>query len=92
MTRFENWSIQVHLGQYRIPRLTSSALYLCGNVYGHHDIGNGRRIKSSKILGLDIKDKLVQTVDAVYRLGKPDRRYIEWLERNKYSLDDLLLK
>lgn len=89
MKRFENWSIQVHLGQYRPPRLISSTIYLCGNIYGHEHVPNGRRIKSAKLVEIDIRDRIAHTTDAVYRLGRPDKWYVEWLRRNNFSLREL---
>ncbi len=92
MKRLENWSIQVHLGQYKSPKGDGSTMYLCGNIYGHEVITNGRRIKSSKITELDINDRMARTSDAIYRLGRPDKWYVEWLRRNKFSLKELGLE
>ena len=89
MKRVENWSIQVHLGQYKSPKGVGSTMYLCGNIYGHELIANGRRIKSAKITELDINDRIARTTDAIYRLGRPDKWYVEWLRRNKFSLKEL---
>ena len=89
MKRVENWSIQVHLGQYKSPKCAGSTIYLCGNIYGDEFITNGRRIKSSKITELDINDRIVRTTDAIYRLGRPDEWYLEWLRRNNFSLKKL---
>ena len=89
MKRVENWSIQVHLGQFKAPRCVGSAIYLCGNIYGHEFITNGRRIKSSKITELDMSDKIARTTDSIYRLGRPDKWYIEWLRKNNFSLQEL---
>jgi hypothetical protein len=89
MKRVENWSIQVHLGQYKSPKYAGSTIYLCGNIYGHQLITNGRRIKSSKIIELDINDRIARTADAIYRLGRPDKWYVEWLRRNNFSLKEL---
>jgi len=89
MRRVENWSLQVHFGQYKSPKYTGSTIYLCGNIYGHEYISNGKRIKSSKIIELDINDKIIRTTDAIYRLGRPDKWYIEWLIRNSFSLQEL---
>ena len=86
MKRFENWSIQMHMGQYKLPLLIGSFTYICGNIYGHEYINNGRRIKSTQITELDVKDRIVRTKDGIYRLGKPDKRYIEWLARKNFSL------
>jgi len=89
MKRLENWSIQVHMGQYKYPKDVGSTVYLCGNIYGHELIGNGRRIKSSKITELDINDRIARTSDAIYRLGRPDKWYIEWLRENNCPLKEL---
>ena len=92
MTRFENWSFQIDLGQYKSPRFTGSTMYVCGNVYGHDSIPNGRRIKTSRIISLNLKDRIVRTMDGVYRLGRPDRWYIAWLKENNLFHKDLNLE
>ncbi len=89
MTRIENWSVQVHFAQYREPKVTGSTLYLCGNVYGHGQIINGRRIKTPRINTIDLKSRLINTEGGAFRLGRPDSWYIAWLKEQNFPINDL---
>lgn len=82
MIQLENWSIQLHLGQYKEPQLMGSSLSLCGK-------HNGKYIKSSKIVSLNLEDKIIQTQEGNYRLGKPSNGYINWLKLKKYPIRNL---
>ncbi len=74
--RIENWSVvdDVISPAYRelVP-----GYRLTGYTFRHRDLPCGL-IYSSAILSVDPETSLVETAEAVYHLGKVDRRYERW--------------
>jgi len=56
-----------------------------GKVYNHPNHADGHFVKTSRIVKLDLKNKTVQTLNRVYRLGLPNQEYIDWLRQNNWT-------
>ncbi|GEM_PF-2218709 len=90
----ENWSIQESGNNpFMAPELRSKIL--CGNVYNHPRIEDGKYVHTSSIqssVDLDLIKGIVKTRNTTYQLGKIDRRYLEYCEENNVKDLELLRK
>ena len=87
MPRLENWYVGNYWDGYQAPELIENQL--SGEIYGDEKnrFEDGVRIRTSRLIELDIKNKIAQTLNTKYTLGKPSEDYLKWLKENNISLD-----
>jgi hypothetical protein len=76
----DKWSIGAIGTSYTAPESIRSVLQ--GKVYGHPNFENGSEVFTSRILDIQLAEGIVRTVNTVYKLLEPDKKWIDWL-RNK---------
>jgi len=90
MPKLENWSVCVlPSNMYQAPELWTSALI--GEIYGSDKFEDGDRITMSKIKELNPILNTARVGDTLYTLGKPDSKFVEYLESKGYSLNNYLI-
>lgn len=91
VVNIENWSIQEKDNNpFMAPELRSKML--CGNVYNHPRIEDGKYVHTSSIQNsadLDLTNGTVKTMNTTYQLGKIDEKYLEYCE--EHNIKDLEL-
>jgi len=69
--KLENWSLQ-H-GAYEAPEL---GCHLLGNVFGHPTRPDGRCVRTSSIIHINVEEETVTTHSgSIYKLGEPEPGY-----------------
>lgn len=88
MTKLEGWAVQMDMtNPYKAPE--QRRVGLTGVVEGHHRIGDGQFITTSRAVWLDLhKNQALTETGTLYRLGKPDPKWLEWMTKNGYKLMD----
>ena len=77
--RLENWFITDNDNGYMAPEMIRKLAI--GNVYGHPNHKDGKRIHTNYLTYIDLKDKIIHTQSgSIYELGEPDPKYAEWLK------------
>lgn len=74
--RIENWSVVDDVISPAYREL-APGYRLSGSIFRHSDLPSGL-VYTSAILRVDPGASLVETAEAVYQLGKLDRRYERW--------------
>ena len=74
--RIENWSVVDDVISPAYREL-APGYRLSGFTFKHRDLPCGV-VYTSAILSVDVGASLVETAEAVYQLGKLDRRYERW--------------
>lgn len=87
MPRLESWSIVEDLNPFQAPELQTSRLK--GIIYDDElkRFSDGRSVTTSRIVELDLKNKIAQTKNTKYKLGEPNPNYLKWLEENNMTLE-----
>ena len=83
MPRIENWSVTDNSDGYKSPELIRK--FLVGKVYGHSDPKqyDGKEIRTSYLVELDIEGKTARTRNTEYELGELDPGYAAYLAERK---------
>jgi hypothetical protein len=89
-TILENWSMYLHGSVYDAPEVLSHVLV--GTVYGHPRKEDGKWIRTSSIVALDLVAGTCRTRNTLYELGEPDERYLGWLREKGYGMIDEFLE
>ena len=76
--RIEEWSVVGYNDPYKAPE-QKRTLYLVGNVYGHANHTNGKKVITSPIMHAD--GRTVFTLNTKYVLGKVNIDYKEWYSK-----------
>lgn len=86
MPRLENWSIGNMREGFLSPLSDDKQLH--GVIYDDEfgRFKDGKRILTSKLKELDIKNNYAQTLNTKYTLGMPSEDYLKWLEEHNMSL------
>ncbi len=87
MPRLENWSIVGNLNhQYQAPDSETSRLE--GIIFDDElkRFSDGRGVTTSRLVELDLENKIAQTKNTKYKLGEPYPNYLKWLEENNMTL------
>lgn len=94
--RIDNWAVGttnvVDEGmRYMHPELRSAiyGTFLVGKSKGHPRLPDGLDIKTSRLVGFNIKKRIAETVNTIYTLGNPDPGFVEWLKSKEMTIDDL---
>lgn len=61
---------------------------LRGNVYNHPYHKNGTFVITSEIKSLNYEEKKASTINTDYILKDPDKKWLDWLNKNDYKLKD----
>jgi len=64
---------------------------LCGDVYDHERFKDDTFVNTSRLTTIDIVKKEAQTLNTLYVLGEPDPKFLEYLKKNGYKLEDYKL-
>jgi len=90
MPRLENWSLVRGFDPYQPPEAQLG--YLKGVVYGHRRLKDGQYVLTSALVRFSVSTRRAKTYSGSdYFLGKPDPKWVEWLEENEFTefLEDL---
>lgn len=90
MPRLESWSMVGLINPYWPPEMR--IMQLQGIVYDHPRLEDGEHIITSALVKIDIKKGTAQTFSgSIYSLGKPDFKWLVWLEKKGFTehLEDL---
>jgi hypothetical protein len=85
--RLENWKVVVYPGDddgYHAPE--ACRYCLMGDVYNHpkkERFYNGKAIRTSPILSMNLKKMLAKTRNTNYELGVPDSEWLEWVRTKR---------
>jgi hypothetical protein len=82
LVRIENWRVVDCALSHGYEELQRGK-HLMGNIFGHADVRNAQFIYSSVILSVDRDNGLVNTHNAVYKLGEPCAEYKNWISRRR---------
>ena len=82
LVRIENWRVVDCALSHNYEELQRGK-HLMGNIFGNPDVRNAQFIYSSVILGVDREHGLVNTHNAVYKLGAPCIEYKNWISRRR---------
>lgn len=85
VVRLEHWAVKIEDADgYTTPELLRRNLV--GEVYGHPEHRDGKRIRSTSIIAA--QGRIVQTrTGRRYELGDPDPDYLAWLTREGIPFD-----
>lgn len=84
MLIIEDWWISADDNPYKAPEIRN--YYLQGFVYNHSTISDGKFIKSSKIVNIDIPNGLIKTYSgSEYNLGQANLEWTNWLKEINYD-------
>jgi len=84
MPRLENWSMVQGFDPYLPPEAQPG--FLQGIVYGHNRLDDGEHILTSALVEFDLTAGTAKTRSGSdYSLGKPDPKWVEWLEENRFD-------
>lgn len=82
--KLENWYVSSsNVSPYASPE--QRTMVVCGEVYGHLRFTDGHRITTSSVKEIH-KDGLVETQNTLYKLGKPDPKYVEVCKENGWHV------
>lgn len=85
MPKINNWSITSSvIDVFTAPECRTVCLQ--GNVTGHLRFEDGEHIYSSPIVGVEKREILTES-GTIYKLGKIDRRFRNWLRKNRPNWD-----
>ena len=56
---------------------------LTGYVLGHSNLPSTKRIFTSPIMSVDLSERVVETVNSIYQLGKISDEYKSWTAKRK---------
>lgn len=76
--RIEDWAFERY--PYSAPEL--SAMVLIGKVFDHPRYADNSKITTSILMDVDWNKLIATTRSRSYKLGKPDREYVEWCRQN----------
>ena len=85
--RLENWSIIGDFDPYKAPELQYKMLQ--GEIYDDEKkrFNDGRYVRTSQLIELNIKNNYAQTKNTKYILGKVSEDYLKWLKENDMTLE-----
>lgn len=88
--KLDNWAVVgVSDSPYSAPEQCTTVIV--GNVYGNPRFSDGEQITSSRLLSITIN--VAKTFSgSVYELGDPNKMWLQWLDKNGYTLDEFLDK
>lgn len=80
MIQIEDWEMRYRNDDgYTAPELL--VMVLIGTVFGHPKHKDGEKVRTTRIV--KIEKNIVETRSgSIYRLGKPNKKYIKWCEEN----------
>lgn len=82
--KIENWYIfSTDNNEFRAPELKLKRLG--GNVYNHPNFNDGAQVSTSNIVNINLEEKLVETRNTCYLLGKPDKDYADKYNLTQYG-------
>jgi hypothetical protein len=84
MIQLEDWSVQSDGDDFVAPELKTK--YLIGAAVDHPRFPNGRRVATTRIVHAVGRIARTQS-GSVYKLGKPDEKWLEWLRKHKLPFD-----
>ena len=83
MPKLEKWSIGYDAEEDRWKPPEQLVQTLVGEVYGHYLFEDGKAVRTSQVVSLDLNTgRAVTRSGTVYYLGEPSAAYIQWLEKN----------
>ena len=89
MIRLENWSIvNSKDNPFLAPELRRRSLH--GNVYGHPVFEDGKSIKTSPLIEIDLEKNVAKTQNTEYVLGEVSTPYMQWLKDNNMELQNFI--
>lgn len=78
----ENWAVVQNVISPSYETLQPGT-HLMGNVFRHAHLPRGKFIYTSPILHVNIKERLVETLNTVYQLGEASDDYKTWEKEQK---------
>jgi hypothetical protein len=81
MYLIENWSVVGSV--YTAPEARNIRIH--GNVYGHSLHKDGTPVITSEIVKVNGKE--ITTRNNIYKLGDPEKDYINWMKENNIKFD-----
>lgn len=86
VVRIEGWCTRPGIrSRYQAPE-TATGTMLSGRVYGHPGFSDGETVFTSDIV--KVEGRLITTGSGrVYRLGRPDGKWLAWLRREGRRYD-----
>ena len=83
--RLEQWEVVIIDDIYQAPEMVKSRLQ--GKIYGSPKHEDGKEVVTSHIVMLDVGERVCRTAHSTYFLGNPSEHWLEYLNKNGFSLD-----
>lgn len=75
VVQIEDWFVMPHtVNSFQAPEM-AALVKLCGRVFGHPRMPDGKVVFTSRVSSLDMKTRTAETHNTIYRLGEPDAFY-----------------
>jgi hypothetical protein len=82
LVTIENWAVVQSAGFESYQELQLGKR-LTGNVFGHPHLPKTSVIYTSPIVGIDLSQGVVETLNTAYKLGEPNDAYKTWEHKRR---------